>query len=112
MKRLLICGLIAVATTLTAQQAPPKSPAATASAVIGGSNVTITYNAPALKGRAGHIFDKDGVIGHDSTYPIWRAGANSATKLHTDADLTLGKLLVPKGDYSLFVDITDPYRWN
>ncbi len=34
---------------------------------------------------------------------IWRAGANDATLLHTTADLEFNGLVVPKGDYSLFV---------
>jgi hypothetical protein len=66
-----------------------------------------------VNGRAGQIFSKDGLIGKDGTYPIWRAGANSATVLHTDADLTLGaeSVAVPKGDYSLWVDISDANNW-
>jgi hypothetical protein len=113
MKHLLMCtGLLVAATlTLSAQQGPPKSPPATESAAIAGKAITITYNSPGVKGRAGHIFGKDGLISHDSTYPVWRAGANAATKLHTDADLTLGGLKVPKGDYTLYVDITDPDSW-
>ena len=96
---------------LSAQQGPPKSPPATESATIAGKAITITYSSPGVKGRAGHIFGKDGLIGHDPTYPVWRAGANSATKLHTEADLTLGGLNVPKGDYTLFVDVSDPDNW-
>jgi len=112
MKRLLVCtGLLAIAATLSAQQGPPKSPSATESATLGGKAVTITYNAPAVKGRAGHIFAKDGLLGHDPTYPVWRAGANQATKLHTDATLMLGELMVPKGDYTLYVDVTDADNW-
>lgn len=113
MKRLLICmGLLAAATlTLSAQQGPPKSPAATESATIAGKTISIVYSSPGVKGRAGHIFGKDGLIGHDPTYPVWRAGANSATKLHTEADLTLGGLAVPKGDYTLYVDLSDPDNW-
>jgi hypothetical protein len=113
MKRLLICtGLLVAATlTLSAQQGPPKSPPATESATIAGKAITIEYNSPGVKGRAGHIFGKDGLIGHDPTYPVWRAGANGATKLHTDADITLGSLKVPKGDYTLYVDVSDPDNW-
>jgi hypothetical protein len=109
----MICtGLLAAATlALSAQQGPPKSPPATESAVIAGKAITITYNSPAVKGRAGHIFGKDGLISHDSTYPVWRAGANTATKLHTEADLTIGGLKASKGDYSLWVDISDPENW-
>jgi len=116
MKRLLVCTtLLVVAATLSAQQtppkAPPKSPPATESATIAGKAITITYSSPRVNGRAGHIFTKDGLISHDGSYPVWRAGANAATKLHTDADLTLGGLAVPKGDYTLFVDISDPDHW-
>lgn len=113
MKHLLFCtGLLVAATlTLSAQQGPPKSPPATESATIAGKAITITYSSPGVKGRAGHIFGKDGLIGHDPTYPVWRAGANSATKLHTEADLTLGGLAVPKGDYTLFVEVSDPENW-
>jgi len=34
---------------------------------------------------------------------VWRFGANMATTLHSDVDVTLGDLKVPRGDYSLFV---------
>jgi hypothetical protein len=112
MKNLLICtSLLIAATALYAQSGPPKSPPATESATIGGKAITITYSSPGVKGRAGHLFTKDGLIGHDPTYPVWRAGANAATKLHTDADLTVGDLNIPRGDYSLYVDISDPDNW-
>jgi hypothetical protein len=116
MKHLLLCtGLLFAATTLLAQapapKAPPKSPAATETVAIGGKAITIAYSSPGVKGRAGHIFSKDGLISKDPHYPVWRAGANSATKLHTDADLEIGGLAVPKGDYTLFVDISDPDNW-
>jgi hypothetical protein len=112
MKRLLVfAGLLLVAATLSAQQGPPKSPPATESATIGGKAITITYNSPRVNGRAGQLFGKDGRISKDPHYPIWRAGANPATKLHTDADLMLGSLMVPKGNYTLFVDISDPDNW-
>ena len=112
MKRFLVCtGLLIAATALLAQQGPPKSPPATESATIAGKAIVITYSSPRVRGREGHIFTKDGLIGHDPTYPVWRAGANAATKLHTDADLTIDGLSVPKGDYTLFVDISDPDNW-
>ena len=116
MNRLLACtSLLAVAATLAAQtpapKPPPKSPAATDSAIIAGKAITVTYSSPGVKGREGHIFSKDGLIGKDPTYPVWRAGANSATKFHTDADVTVGDLKVPKGDYTLYVDVSDPDNW-
>jgi hypothetical protein len=112
MKRLFICtGLLLGAVSLFAQQKPVASPPETASVTIGGKSITITYSSPRVKGREGHIFTKDGLISHDPHYPVWRAGANSATTLHTDADLTIGDLNVPAGTYTLFVDISDPANW-
>jgi len=118
MKRFLIscCTALLAASTFAAAQPPapkppPKSPPATETATIAGKTISIAYSSPRVNGREGKIFGKDGQIGKDPSYPIWRAGANSATVLHTDADLTIGSLTVPKGDYSLWVDITDPNNW-
>jgi hypothetical protein len=114
MKRALVCtGLLLATTVLLAQQkAPPKSPPATATATIAGKTITITYSSPRVNGRAGHIFTKDGLISHDPHYPVWRGGANAATTLKTDADLTIGDLSVPAGTYTLFVDISEPANWT
>jgi len=117
MKCLFACtGLLAIAATAFAQtpapKAPPKSPAATASATIGGATVTVVYSSPRVNGRAGNLFTKDGQIGHDPTYPVWRAGANSATSLKTSGPIHIGDLAVPAGSYTLYVDISDPANWT
>jgi hypothetical protein len=113
MKRLFICmSVLLAATTVFAQQKPVASPPATASVTIGGKTITINYNSPRVKGREGQLFTKDGKISHDPHYPVWRAGANAATTLHTDADLKVGDLEVPAGTYTLFVDISDPAQWT
>ncbi len=98
-------GLIVLGGSVFAQ-----SPPATATATIGGKNITIKYSAPSVRGRP--IFGDTGLVSKDATYPVWRAGANSATALHTDADLDLGGLSVPKGDYTLFVNVKDPNNWE
>jgi Protein of unknown function (DUF2911) len=111
--RLMRAGvLIAAAVTLSAQSGPPASPPATASATIAGKGISITYSSPRVKGREGQIFTKDGRISHDPHYPIWRAGANAATTLQTDANLKIGDITVPKGTYTLFVDVSDPDNWS
>jgi hypothetical protein len=113
MKRYLLCAsLLALTSTLFAQQKPPASPPETATATLGGHTITIKYSSPGVKGREGQIFDKGGLIQKThKEYPIWRAGANAATSLSTDADITIGTINVPKGDYTLFVDISDPDNW-
>ena len=88
----------------------PASPDATASAVIGGKVLSIKYSAPSVRGR--QIFGPKGLISNDATYPVWRAGANSATSFHTDADLTIGTLEVPRGDYTIYAQVGDPDNWQ
>lgn len=86
------------------------SPPAQATVTIAGKKLTINYSAPSVRGRK--IFVPGGVISHDSTYPVWRAGANEATAFHTDADLDVGGLRVPAGNYTLWVLIKDPDAWE
>ncbi|MGA8042208.1 MAG: DUF2911 domain-containing protein [Terracidiphilus sp.] len=113
MKRLFFAAAALIAAvSLSAQPRQPASPPATASATITGHTITIKYGSPRVSGREGKIFGKDGLISHDPHYPVWRAGANAATTLTTDADLKIGDLNVPKGTYTLFVDIADPDQWE
>jgi hypothetical protein len=114
-RRVFIAAALMAVTPLIAQTAPkkpPASPPATATATISGKAITITYSSPGVKGREGQLFSKDGKISHDPHYPIWRAGANSATTLKTDGNLMIGDLMVPAGTYTLFVDISDPDNWT
>jgi hypothetical protein len=62
----------------------------------GPSRIAITYGQPHARGRK----VEGGLIPLDT---VWRFGANAATTLHTDLDITLGTLKLPRGDYSLFI---------
>jgi hypothetical protein len=97
---LLTCSLA------SAQQSPPM----TATGTIGGKTLSIKYGAPSVRGR--QIFGEGGRISQDPNYPVWRAGANPATLFHTDANLQIGDLNVPKGDYSFYVLLKDPDAWQ
>jgi hypothetical protein len=88
---------------------PQLSPAAEATGTIAGKALSIKYSAPSVRSR--QIFGAGGLLSKDPHYPVWRAGANAATALHTEADLTIGKLKVPKGDYTLFVNVQNPDAW-
>lgn len=70
----------------------------------GPSRIAITYGQPHARGRkiAGGLIPVD---------TVWRFGANTATALHTDVDITIGDLQIPRGDYSLFV-LYRPSGWQ
>ncbi|HEY6446449.1 MAG TPA: DUF2911 domain-containing protein [Acidobacteriaceae bacterium] len=113
MNRFLTCmAALVLALPLAAQQKAPASPPETATGSINGHSITIKYSSPRVKGRDGQLFGPGGRISHDPHYPVWRAGANAATTLQTDHDMTIGTLNVPAGTYTLFVDISNPDQWN
>jgi hypothetical protein len=102
-----VCAVMVVAAValVMTQQKPVLSPPAETSVAIAGKTITIKYGAPSVRGR--QIFGEGGVVSKDKTYPVWRAGANSATALHTDADLDIKGLVVPKGDYTVFALVNE-----
>jgi hypothetical protein len=71
------------------------------------------YHAPSVRDpktkEKRHIFNGPGALQADGT--IWRLGADYATVLHTDADLDIGGLAVPKGEYTLYID-PDKGNWK
>ncbi|MGA3315445.1 MAG: DUF2911 domain-containing protein [Candidatus Korobacteraceae bacterium] len=88
---------IAVCTAVcVTQEKKPLSPPGEASVKFDdGKTVAIQYSRPSMRGRK--IFG--GLVPYDK---VWRTGANSATSLKTDADLTIGGASVPAGSYTLY----------
>lgn len=83
--------------TASAQlQLPQPSPKASVMQTVGLTDITIDYSSPAVKGRTiwGDLVPYD---------KVWRAGANSATKITFSKDVTIAGTTVPKGSYSLFM---------
>lgn len=80
------------------------SPPADTAVTIAGKNISIKYHAPSMHNRK--IFG--GLVPFGQ---VWRAGANEATALHTTADLSIGALNIPKGDYTLFI-LPNENQWQ
>jgi hypothetical protein len=99
-------GLAAFTITASAQR---PSPAAETSVTIAGKMISVKYSSPSVKGRK--VFSEDSFLKEDSTYPVWRAGANEATELNSTGDLTIGTLTVPAGKHSLYV-LLDKAGWK
>ena len=88
------------------------SPRGEASTQIGeadsGKWIVVDYGRPILRGRTGIL--GEGVTRGATVKggaPVWRAGANKSTRLMTEVDLQFGDQLLPTGEYSLFVQLSE-----
>lgn len=76
---------------------PPASPAQAATGkTASGTNITINYGAPSLKGRT---------MGKDvepKKGQVWRAGANNATVIEFSKDVTIEGKALTAGQYAFF----------
>ncbi|MGA3055719.1 MAG: DUF2911 domain-containing protein [Candidatus Korobacteraceae bacterium] len=104
MLAIVVCTAVCVAQEQEKDK-KPLSPPGEASVKFGdGKTVTIQYSRPSMRSRK--IFG--GLVPYDQ---VWRTGANSATSLKTDADLTIGGANVPAGSYTLYT-LPGPNSWK
>lgn len=88
-------GLRAPLSTRVTFQMPLSTPRVQGQPASAPQMVSIEYGQPHARGRnVPSELSKDGTI--------WRTGANSATTLKTDAELTIGGKVLAKGAYSLY----------
>ncbi len=93
--------VIAIASTWASKDVGGATPAPTNTpdsvvATLGGAHITILYSRPAKRGR--ELWGK--LVPFDTT---WRFGADFATQLKTDADLSIGGTKVAAGTYTLWL---------
>ena len=92
-----LTALLALSTPARADlDLPRPSPFAKVWQVVGLTEITVDYSSPGVKGRK--IWG--GLVPYDQ---MWRAGANSATKVTFNKDVTFAGKPVPAGSYAFFV---------
>ena len=90
-----------------AQEDPAKRPSPPANAeckLASGKTVKVAYSSPRMKGRK--IYG--GLVPYGK---VWRTGANEATALTTDANLTAGGKDIPAGNYTIFT-VPNADKWT
>lgn len=88
-------GLITSAVSAQADKSTRPSPPAMTEGTVQGAHVMISYSAPSVKGRT--------IWGDLVPYgKVWRTGANEATTIETDKDITIQGKTLPAGKYALF----------
>jgi Protein of unknown function (DUF2911) len=92
---LLVCVVFTAAQPAQQDKSKRPSPPGTAEVTLKGKKITIDYSRPFLKGR--HVGQELAPYGK-----VWRTGANEATTLTTEVDLTIGGTKVPAGKYTLW----------
>ena len=102
-------ALALLAAPLLAQDATPVprvpiSPRAAEEIAVGPGKMRVEYGRPFAKKRK--VFG--GLVPWGQ---VWRTGANAATTLATDVDVTLGGVPVPRGTYTLYT-IPGPKSWT
>jgi hypothetical protein len=90
-----VVAIVTVVGSANAQQSPASPPGTASVTFADGKTVTINYSRPSMRGR--QIFG--GLVPYGQ---VWRTGANAATSLKTDVDLTIGGAHVPAGSYTLY----------
>lgn len=82
----------------------PSPPAQAQCSFSDGKTITVDYSSPRMKGRK--IFGDLVPNGE-----VWRTGANEATTLVTNTDLTVEGKTVPAGNYTIFT-VPNPDKWT
>lgn len=101
MKKLLITALLAISVSAYSQfTLPAASPRQKVEQQFSMSKITVDYGRPGVKGRK--IFGDLVPFGK-----VWRAGANSSTKITFEQSVNFGGKTVSAGTYGLFVIPTE-----
>ena len=114
--RLVLVVLLASGAVGVAQGDRPLSPAGRSATQIGGDPfdpvrgyvgghwLEISYGRPITRGR--DIFGPDDFVEFlNDGAPVWRAGANVTTRLHSGVAIEIGDTVVPAGEHTMFIEL-------
>src|SRR5579862_2872328 len=108
MKKLAIAVLcLVMGVGLTSVAFAQHNPRGSSTITVKGKVVSVDYGRPALKGRT-----TDELLGRLTSGGMWRLGADSSTTFKTGIDLAFGDVMVPAGEYSIWMQRQEDNSWK
>jgi hypothetical protein len=105
MRLLVLSVIIALGACSADAQPGRRSPRGTVTQTVNGTEISIRYYRPVLRGRVPF----PGVVGWGRT---WTPGADSATRIETTGPLEIEGKALPAGKYSLWVIPQEKDAWT
>jgi hypothetical protein len=102
---LFFISITAFSQTASTYLSPVASPQASVSQNVGMTNISINYSSPGVKGR--EIFGE--LVPYDQ---IWRAGANSPTRIKFSTSVIVGEKTLSAGEYAIAVTPRAEDKWT
>ncbi len=104
MFKIFLFSIITVATVNAQLKVPALSPSSKTTQTVGLTEIEIEYSRPSKRNRI--IFGENGIIPFGE---LWRTGANAATKISFNDDITISGTILKKGTYTI---LTKPEKSN
>ena len=102
---LFFISITAFSQTASTYLSPVASPQASVSQNVGMTNISINYSSPGVKGRK--VFG--GLVPYDQ---LWRAGANSPTRIKFSTSVIVGEKTLSAGEYAIAVTPRAEDKWT
>jgi hypothetical protein len=102
---LFFISITAFSQTATTYFSPVASPQGTVIQNVGMTKISINYSSPGVKGR--EIFGE--LVPYDQ---IWRAGANSPTRIKFSTSVIVGEKTLSAGEYAIAVTPRAEDKWT
>jgi len=97
--------ITAFSQTASTYLSPVASPQASVSQNVGMTNISINYSSPGVKGRK--VFG--GLVPYNQ---LWRAGANSPTRIKFSTSVIVGEKTLSAGEYAIAVTPRAEDKWT
>ena len=102
---LFFISITAFSQTASTYLSPVASPQASVSQNVGITNISINYSSPGVKGRK--VFG--GLVPYNQ---LWRAGANSPTRIKFSTSVIVGEKTLSAGEYAIAVTPRAEDKWT